>query len=141
EMSDEELLAEVRDEGRDPSEVACGVRRVLLNAIQDTRQRSPRGAEKGKRPRYSGGELVRRVSNPDVVGQVVEALWDDQAEEWTYRVRFGSGLRGVPEAELEALPEESDPWSELQQGRVAGAAAFKSLLTYERLRKPPSRLV
>jgi superfamily II DNA or RNA helicase len=91
-------------------------------------------------PKFANGDLVRRRNNPDAVGQVANAHWDDAAEEWTYEVRFGSGIRGVPEVELEVMPSDADPWEELAAGRVAGAAALKALLTYERLRRPPSRL-
>lgn len=40
EMSDEDLLAEVREDGEDPGQVAAEVKEVLLGAIKSYRQRN-----------------------------------------------------------------------------------------------------
>jgi hypothetical protein len=46
----------------------------------------------------------------------------------------------VPETDLELLPEDTDMWSDLAVSRTEGAATFQKLLTFERLRRPPSRV-
>jgi len=91
-------------------------------------------------PKYKQGEVVRRKSAPDKVGQVREARWNEQAEEWTYRVQFGGAINSVPESDLEYLPEIRDAWEDLARGRVDGPHTLHRLLTFERLRKPPTRL-
>lgn len=86
------------------------------------------------------GCQVRRISNPDAVGTVVGASWDPQVRDWHYRVRFGTGARGVPGSDIEPMPLDPDLIDDLTGGRHANAATFRTLLTYERLRKPPSRV-
>lgn len=89
---------------------------------------------------FRAGDSVRKKSSPDVVGLVRAVDWDEQLGERWYRVQFGSALRGVPESDLEALPNDADPWADAFAGRYASARAFQSRLTFERLRKPPSRI-
>ena len=91
-------------------------------------------------PKFDVSDFVRRKSNPDIAGKIYSQIWDEQAGCWTYRVRFGSGIRGVPEQDIERVPDVSGPWEEFDRGRFASADAFKELLTYERLRKPPNRI-
>lgn len=86
------------------------------------------------------GDLVRRRSSPNIVGQIRSVEWDEQTESWRCRVQIGSSLRGIPASDLEALPDEADPWTDAISLRLANATAFRSRLTYERLRKPPSRI-
>ena len=66
-------------------------------------------------------------------GYLQEATGD-----WIYRVQFGNATRGVAEAELEPLPEYTDAWDDIRAGVFAGAGAFRTLMTFERLRRPPS---
>src|SRR5688572_11767023 len=82
--------------------------------------------------RFAVAQVVRRRSAPDQTGVVREVKWNDQLEECTYRVQFGGQLKGVPESDLELLPEILDPWEDLRVGRVEGAGAFQRLLTFER---------
>lgn len=89
---------------------------------------------------FKVGDAVRRRSAPDSVGLVKHVSWDDQAEECRYRVQFGAHLKSVPEGDLELLPDTKDLAQDLLDGRVEGAANFQRLLTFERLRRPPSRL-
>ena len=91
------------------------------------------------RARYAIGTAVRRRSQPDAVGVVRDAGYLQEATgDWIYRVQFGSATRGVAESELELLPEDADPWEDVREGVFAGAPAFRTLMTHERLRRPPS---
>jgi len=89
---------------------------------------------------FNVGDCVRRRNAPDAVGVVREVRWSDQTEEWLYRVRFGQQIITVPETDLELLPEDVDPWADIAAGRVEGAATLRKLLTFERLRRPPTRV-
>ena len=72
----------------------------------------------------------------------------EQVAERLYRVQFGTHTRTVPEQDLELLPEDTDPWSDVLkggfegvfEGRFEGSETFQKLLTFERLRRPPSRV-
>src|SRR5438270_57514 len=77
---------------------------------------------------------------PDQVGAVRGFVQNEQIDDQFYRIQFGTQTRTVAEADLELLPEESDPWADLLQGRSEGAATFQKLLTFERLRRPQSRV-
>ena len=89
---------------------------------------------------FAVGQVIRRRSAPDQTGVVREVKWNEQSDECGYRVQFGGQMKSVPESDMEPLPEILDPWADLEAGRVEGAAAFQRLLTFERLRKPPTRL-
>jgi SNF2 family DNA or RNA helicase len=90
--------------------------------------------------RFKKGDFVRRKSNPDLAGKVQSAERDSQTNTWTYKIRFGSGVRGVSEEDLDFVPENTGGWDEVRRGSFASAASFKELMTYERLRKPPNRI-
>ena len=94
----------------------------------------------GESPPIPNGSLVRRISNPDQAGTVLSASWDVQVLDWHYKIRFGTGSRGVPASDIERMPEDRDLVEELLRGRSSNAASFRTLLTFERLRKPPSRI-
>jgi len=99
------------------------------------------GANDPPRPApVPAGKQVRRISNPDAVGTIVSSSWDIQVGAWHYKVRFGTGARGVPASDLEPMPGDADLIDDLARGRYSNAATFRTLLTYERLRKPPSRV-
>lgn len=92
------------------------------------------------RPTFQEGETVRKRDAPDVVGRVVNKRWNPQLGCWAYRVQFGVGVREIPEDALELLPSTRDPWDDLEAGRFASAVTFRTMMTFERLRKPPSRI-
>jgi SNF2 family DNA or RNA helicase len=91
-------------------------------------------------PVFRNGDVVRRKTAPATVGVVRDAYWQEATSEWICRVQFGSSTRGVAASDLELLPEEVDPWEDVRQGRFGGHRSFLKLMTYERLRKPPSRI-
>ena len=89
--------------------------------------------------RFAPGTAVRRKSQPDAVGVIRDNGYLQEATgDWIYRVQFGNATRGVAAAELEPLPEYTDAWDDIRAGTFAGAAAFRTLMTFERLRRPPS---
>lgn len=93
-----------------------------------------------KDARFEAGQHIRKKRSPDQGGLIVSRSWDDQVEEWVYRVNFGASIRGVPEGELEVVPQNLDPWADAMAGRFSSSSAFRTTMTYERLRKPPSRV-
>jgi superfamily II DNA or RNA helicase len=84
--------------------------------------------------------MVRRRNQPEAVGLVREARWDEQAESWNYVVQFGAALKGVPEESLEPYEVIETPWDALARGKLAGQRHFSITLTYHRLRRPPARI-
>lgn len=83
---------------------------------------------------------MRRCSARNDVGVVREVVCHEQVDELLYKVRFGIQTRTVPEQDLELLPDDADLWSDLIEGRFEGSEVFRKLLTFERLRRPPSRV-
>jgi hypothetical protein len=63
---------------------------------------------------------------------------NEQLDGQFYGIHFGTHTWTVPEGDFELLPEETNPWGDLFEGRFEGAATFQKLLT--RLRRPPSRV-
>ncbi|MYB36284.1 MAG: hypothetical protein F4Y26_02605 [Gammaproteobacteria bacterium] len=89
--------------------------------------------------RFVIGTPVRRKAQPDAVGLIRDSGYLQEATgDWIYRVQFGNAMRGVPDSELEPLPEYADPWDDVRAGVFGGARAFRTLMTFERLRRPPS---
>lgn len=89
--------------------------------------------------RFHAGMPVRRRSQPDAVGVIRgKGYLQEATGDWIYRVQFGNATRGVAEAELEPLPVYTDAWDDIRAGIFAGAGAFRTLMTFERLRRPPS---
>ena len=89
--------------------------------------------------RFSPGNAVRRKTRPDAVGVIRDAGYLEEATgQWIYRVQFGNAIRGVADAELEHLPEYTDAWDDIRDGTFSSADAFRTLMTFERLRRPPS---
>ena len=89
--------------------------------------------------RFSVGAAVRRKSQPDAVGIIRDRGYLEEATgQWIYPVQFGNAVRGVAHTELELLPEHTDAWNDIRDGTFASAEAFRTLLTFERLRRPPS---
>ena len=92
-------------------------------------------------PREFGvGQVVRRRNAPDSVGVIRTRRFNEQTEEWLYEVQFGTGVRFVPGDDIEELPEQRNMFQDLADGRVEGAAVLRRLLTFERLRRPPTRI-
>lgn len=91
-------------------------------------------------PKFKVGDAVRRRSSPDALGIVKACEWEEQIGEWFYRVRFGTSSKGVRESDLEPVPDDADPWGDAASGSYSMSDAFRTRLTYERLRKPPSRI-
>ena len=88
---------------------------------------------------FKVGDSVRRKSQPDAVGVIRHKGYLEEATgEWIYRVQFGTATRGVAETEIERLPEESNAWDDIRAGIFGSADAFRTLMTFERLRRPPS---
>ena len=89
--------------------------------------------------RFSAGDTVRRKSQPDAVGVIRGSGYLEEASgEWIYRVQFGNAMRGVAHTELETLPDHTDAWDDIRAGVFASAEAFRTMMTFERLRRPPS---
>jgi len=103
---------------------------------------SPEGeGSLGSPARYTKGVVVVRANKPHVAGRVLDCTWDDQVDEWHYRVNFlGEGILGCYERQLKDLPDSSDQWESLDSGQVSGIEHFRSLLTYHRLKRPPTRI-
>ncbi|GEL68666.1 DEAD/DEAH box helicase [Myxococcus virescens] len=85
------------------------------------------------------GTLVRKVSDTQMVGKVLDLRHDEQLEETLARVKFGNGIQTLSLIELEPFDVEgTDLWTDLQTSRFSRSQAFRTLMTYERLRSPPS---
>ena len=88
---------------------------------------------------FNVGDTVRRKSQPDAVGVIRHRGYLEEATgDWIYRVQFGTSTRGVAETELESLPLETNAWDDIRAGIFGSADAFRTLMTFERLRRPPS---
>ena len=88
---------------------------------------------------FNVGDTVRRRSQPDAVGRIAHPGRLDEATGQTiYRVQFGIGSRGIAATELEHLPAHTDAWDDVEEGVFGSAEAFRTLMTFERLRRPPS---
>jgi superfamily II DNA or RNA helicase len=92
------------------------------------------------RPRFNVADVVRRRSAPEQLGVIRAVLPNEQLDEQLYKVQLGTQSRTVSERDLELLPDEADSWADLLDHRTEGAATFQKLLTFERLRRPPSRV-
>ncbi len=91
-------------------------------------------------PEFSPGDLVQRVNQPESVGVVREARWDEQAESWNYLVQFGAQLKALPQEALQKVRLVATPWDALKERSFSGITHFVFTLTYHRLRRPPTRI-
>ena len=91
-------------------------------------------------PRFKVGDVVQRANQAEAVGVVRDCRFNRQVEEWQYSVQFGAGTKTVLESTLVAFSEPASPWESLAAGRVSGAAHLVAVLTFHRLRKPPTRI-
>lgn len=90
--------------------------------------------------KFSPGDLVQRTNQPEAIGVVRSAHWDEQVESWNYSVQFGSRLVAVPEEVIRPLQVVESPWDALAQGSYSGVNHFVFTLTYHRLQSPPARV-
>jgi superfamily II DNA or RNA helicase len=90
--------------------------------------------------RWKIGDTVRRRLKSHEIGVVYRMYASSQANAWMYVVQFGQARSTLHESDLEDIHLIVDDWEALTQGQVSNAADFKALLTYERLRRPPSRI-
>jgi superfamily II DNA or RNA helicase len=90
--------------------------------------------------KFTIGEYVQRINQPETAGIVRGLRWDEQVECWNYSVQFGANLRAVPEENLEEVEVVRSPWESLEQHSLSGRAHFIFTLTYERLKNPPARI-
>ena len=88
--------------------------------------------------RFNRGDLVRRRSQPEAVGRVLSGYSDEVTGQWIYKVQFGNATKGIADTELELLPDFTDAWDDMRNGIYGNAEAFRTLMTFERLRRPPS---
>lgn len=88
--------------------------------------------------RFKRNDLVRRRSQPEAVGRILSGYSDEVTGQWIYTVQFGNATRGIADTELEALPDVANAWDDMRNGIYGDAEAFRTLMTFERLRRPPS---
>lgn len=89
-------------------------------------------------PKFKKSELVRRRSQPESVGIILGGYFEEATGQWIHKVQFGNATRGIADTELELLPEHTDAWDDIREGIYGNAEAFISLMTFERLHRPPS---
>ena len=89
--------------------------------------------------KFKPGDTVRRKTQPELVGRVLDEGYEEEATgQWIYRVRFGTSSRSLAATEIELLPDDLDVWEDIRNGIFGDSVAFKTLMTYERLNRPPS---
>jgi len=89
---------------------------------------------------FQPGEVVQRINQPEAVGVVREARWDDQTERWNYVVQFGAQIRAVPGDVIQRMVTVQTPWDGLREGQLSGIDHFVFTLTFHRLQNPPARI-
>ncbi len=90
--------------------------------------------------RFGSGDVVQRTNQPEAVGIVRKARWDEQAEGWNYSVQFGAQLKVVPEESLQEVVPIASVWDALRERTFSGVRHFVFTLTLHRLRRPPTRI-
>lgn len=90
--------------------------------------------------KFNHNEAVQRINQPDAIGIVLDAHWNEQADIWIYTVQFGGTTRGVPEDGLILFKRIQTIWEALEGRSFSGYNHFLSILTFHRLKKPPSRI-
>ena len=91
-------------------------------------------------PKLRRGDIVQRINQPEMVGQILSERRNPQTEQWEYSVQFASGQRVVPEEAIRRFQPVQSPWQALEEGCVSGFEAFVCNLTYHRLKHPPARI-
>jgi superfamily II DNA or RNA helicase len=87
------------------------------------------------------GDLVRTMSGVPRMGKVLEIFLDEQIQETLTRVHFADGTETVLLKNLEYFDVPADPWEDLVRGRLSAAVPFRTLLTFVRIKTPPSPIV
>ncbi len=75
--------------------------------------------------------------DPGRIGRVFRVDEDDQTGEAVYWVRFDQRQQTCLEYDLAPAEETRDPWACLRQGALGSASRLTTLLTWERIRRPP----
>ncbi len=87
---------------------------------------------------FERGDEVRLLDNPNKRGVVLSVRMDSQFGEWMVRVRVDGRPKLYMAEDLEPIEDEpADSWADVADGILAPAASLRTLLTYERLRRPP----
>ena len=87
---------------------------------------------------FERGDEVRLLDNPNKRGVVLSVRLDPQFGEWMVRVRVDGRPKLFMAEDLELIADEpDDPWADVASGILAPASSLRTLLTYERLRRPP----
>ncbi len=90
-------------------------------------------------PKFKVGDIVIRSNKPHDPGRVLGLGWAEDAGLWHYRVAFShDGNRGLYEGHLILAVFQDDMWKRLKAGQVSGVDYFIDLMTFHRLRRPPS---
>ncbi|HRR40163.1 MAG TPA: SNF2-related protein [Syntrophales bacterium] len=90
----------------------------------------------------SVGDLVRKVNMPARVGKILDIVHDAQLQESLARVQFGDGVETCLLSNLELFGAgPQDMWQDLIKLRVSGAIPFRTLLTFVRIKTPPSPII
>ncbi|RJQ29926.1 DEAD/DEAH box helicase [Candidatus Parcubacteria bacterium] len=85
------------------------------------------------------GDLVRKINDAQQVGVILDLRQDEQLNEEMARIKFGNGIQTLSLSEIEPFDgSENDMWSDLAALRLGRTRAFRTIMTFERLRRPPS---
>lgn len=87
------------------------------------------------------GDMVRTKSGTPRMGKVLETIFDEQIQETLARVQFADGTETALLRNLELFNVPTDPWQDLARGRMSGAVPFRTLLTFIRIKTPPSPII
>jgi len=85
-------------------------------------------------------DIVHRLNQPEVVGVVLEPVWDDQTESWNYRVQFGGLVTAVPETSLQGWKRSTTSWEKIRASEFSGIDHFRDTLTFHKVRTPTARV-
>lgn len=91
-------------------------------------------------PKFRKGDILQRVNQPDAIGVVLDSYLNQQTETWIYQVQIAGGIRGIPEHGLIPFQKIETIWEALEQKKLSGHDHFRSILTFHRLKRPPSRI-
>ncbi len=89
---------------------------------------------------FKAGDIVERVNQPEAIGVVLEACWDEQTESWTYKVQFGSVVTAVPESSIRGWKAATTSWAKIHASKFSGIEHFRDTLTYHKVKTPTARV-
>lgn len=85
-------------------------------------------------PKFAPGTIVRMRNNRSCAGQITgERVIKAGRVYWAVLLADGSGIRMLPESQLEAETAAPDPLQELREGRFSDPSVFRRLLIHHRL--------